>query len=82
MLLICAVTLSAQIQSSVILSPEEYCIENEEGYSRIKFDYQFYSDEVGTPEIPVIHKSYAIPIDATNVSLQINACTTTTLMEN
>ena len=80
--LVCSSHLCTQIQTGANISTEDYSIVTENGFSRINFGYRFYTDSIGYPEIPVIHKSYAIPIDATNVSLQINTCTTSTLMEN
>lgn len=80
--LVCSSHLCAQIQTGANISTEDYSIVTENGFSRINYGYLFYTDSIGYPEIPVIHKSYAIPIDATNVSLQINTCTTSTLMED
>ena len=80
--LVCSSHLCAQIQTGANISTEDYSIVTENGFSRINYGYLFYTDSIGYPEIPVIHKSYAIPIDATNVSLQISTCTTSTLMEN
>lgn len=82
LIIICTLKLYAQIQISISISTNEYSITNDHGYSRINYGYSFYTDSIGYPEIPVIHKSYAIPIDATDVSLQITDCTTNPLKGN
>ncbi|MBQ8593239.1 MAG: VCBS repeat-containing protein [Bacteroidaceae bacterium] len=82
LLFICILQSQAQIRVTTNLTAEDYTIENDNGYSRIDCGYQFYTDSIGYPEIPVIYKSYAIPIDATDISLQINECQTKVLLEN
>lgn len=84
-LIICflwATTIYAQINQTIDIPTNEIRFTDVNIYKKIIYGDYFYSDNIGTPEIPIVIKSYAIPIDASNISLQINNCETDTLCEN
>lgn len=70
---------SAQIHQVIDIPAKGIKLKKIGSYHKIEYGHSSYSDSIGYPNIPVIQKSYAIPLDATNLALQIIACKTDTL---
>ena len=74
-----AIIVSPQIYQTIDIPREEIRLKEKGIYHKIEYGYSSYSDSIGYHDIPVIQKSYAIPLDAANLALQIITCKTDTL---
>jgi hypothetical protein len=63
----------AQIKGKVLSGTKEIKTIKENGYDKIIGNYSFFIEEVGSPELPVVLKSYLIPMDADNIIIDINS---------
>ena len=70
---------SAQIHQVIDIPAKDIKLKESGIYHKIEYGHSSYSDSIGYPDIPVIQKSYAIPLDAANLALQIITCKTDTL---
>lgn len=77
-----AITVSAQIHQVIDIPTSDIKMTQLGAYQKIEYGYSSYTDSIGYPHIPIIIKAYAIPLDAENVSLQIQACELDTLCTN
>lgn len=67
------ITTFAQISQVIDVTNEDIeiaCIDN---YTQVSYGHFYNYKDVGYPQIPIVYKQYAIPIDASNVSLRISS---------
>ena len=72
----------AQISQVIDVTNEDIeiaCIDN---YTQVSYGHFYNHKDVGYPQIPIVYKQYAIPIDASNVSLRISSCEMDTLLSD
>jgi hypothetical protein len=65
--------LQAQIKRQVAFSQNTVEIIKTNGFDRIVHDENHSISEAGSPELPVVMKSYLIPVDASKVTVRINS---------
>ncbi len=70
----------AQISQTIDVRNEDIEIANFDNYTQVSFgDFYNYAN-IGEPQIPIVYRHYAIPIDASNITLDISSCEMDTLM--
>ncbi|MCL1934718.1 MAG: C25 family cysteine peptidase [Candidatus Azobacteroides sp.] len=63
--------IQAQIKGEVKFDRKEIKVVKEDGFDRFFSTENFYIEEPGSPALPVLLKSYLIPVDADNVTVNI-----------
>jgi hypothetical protein len=63
------ISVQAQIRGQIQLTREHVKINKVDGFDKIISDEGFSTETPGSPELPVLLKSYLIPVDADNVSI-------------
>lgn len=70
----------AQISQTIDVRNEDIEIANFDNYTQVSFGNFYNYVNIGEPQIPIVYRHYAIPIDASNITLDISSCEMDTLM--
>jgi len=69
--LLMGISVQAQIRGQIQSDRKNIKTTKENGFDRIISNYDFFTDEPGSPELPVLLKSYLIPVDADYVTINV-----------
>lgn len=79
---IATATFAQQINDTFSIETESIRIQEIGNYMRVTYRNSSSCDSIGHPDVPVIYKRYAIPLDAQNISLSTSISGLTTLSDS